>query len=96
MTMMDAVNLVLYAFDHGEQGDMFVQKAPAATIDTLAKAISEIFTLTFEPVYIGTRHGEKLFEVLVTHEEMTRAIDLGEFYMIPAEQPKPQLRQICR
>lgn len=85
MTLEDAVDLVLYAFVHGEQGDLFVQKAPAATIDTLARAILELKNCDLSPVYIGTRHGEKLYEVLVTQEEMIKAIDLGDFYKIPAD-----------
>ena len=85
MTLEDAVDLVLYAFEHGEQGDLFVQKAPAASIDTLAKAILDLKKCNTLPVYIGTRHGEKLYEVLVTQEEMTKAIDLGDFYKIPAD-----------
>jgi UDP-glucose 4-epimerase len=85
MTLEDAVDLVLYAFEHGEQGDLFVQKAPAATIDVLAKAILELTKCSIQPVYIGSRHGEKLYEVLVTQEEMTKAIDLGDFYKIPAD-----------
>jgi UDP-glucose 4-epimerase len=85
MTLEDAVDLVLYAFEHGEQGDLFVQKAPAATIDVLAKAVLELKRSKLEPVYIGTRHGEKLYEVLVTQEEMQKAIDLEGFYKIPAD-----------
>jgi len=85
MTLEDAVDLVLYAFEHGEQGDLFVQKAPAASIDTLAKAILDLKKCNISPVYIGTRHGEKLYEVLVTQEEMTKAFDLGDFYKIPAD-----------
>ena len=85
MTLEDAVDLVLYAFEHGEQGDLFVQKAPAATIDVLAKAVLELKQSKMEPVYIGTRHGEKLYEVLVTQEEMQKAIDLEGFYKIPAD-----------
>jgi UDP-N-acetylglucosamine 4,6-dehydratase/5-epimerase len=85
MTLEDAVDLVLYAFEHGEQGDLFVQKAPAATIDILAKAVLELKEANSKPVYIGTRHGEKLYEVLVTQEEMTNAVDLGDFYKIPAD-----------
>jgi UDP-glucose 4-epimerase len=85
MTLEDAVDLVLYAFEHGEQGDLFVQKAPAASINTLAKAILDLKKCNISPVYIGTRHGEKLYEVLVTKEEMTKAIDLGDFYKIPAD-----------
>ena len=85
MTLEDAVDLVLYAFEHGEQGDLFVQKAPAASIDSLAKAILDLKSCNIPPVYIGTRHGEKLYEVLVTQEEMTKAIDLGDFYKIPSD-----------
>ena len=85
MTLEEAVELVIYAFHHGEQGDLFVQKAPAATLDTLAKAILELKKSTISPVYIGTRHGEKLYEVLVTQEEMSKAIDLPGFYKIPAD-----------
>jgi len=85
MTLEDAVDLVLYAFQYGDQGDLFVQKAPAATIDVLAKAVLNLKKCDIPPVYIGTRHGEKLYEVLVTQEEMTKAIDLGEFFKIPAD-----------
>ena len=85
MTLEDAVDLVLYAFENGEQGDLFVQKAPAATIDVLAKAVLDLKQSKLEPVYIGTRHGEKLYEVLVTQEEMQKAIDLEGFYKIPAD-----------
>lgn len=85
MTLEDAVDLVLYAFEHGEQGDLFVQKAPAATIDVLAKAVLELKQSKLEPVYIGTRHGEKFYEVLVTQEEMQKAIDLSGFYRIPSD-----------
>lgn len=85
MTLDDAVDLVLYAFEHGEQGDLFVQKAPAATIDILAKAVLDLKKCDTPPVYIGTRHGEKLYEVLITQEEMTKAVDLGDFFKIPAD-----------
>ena len=85
MTLEDAVDLVLYAFEHGEQGDLFVQKAPAATIDTLAKAIIELTGSKTGVAYIGTRHGEKLYETLVTSEEMAKAISLPGFYRIPAD-----------
>lgn len=85
MTLEDAVDLVIYAFEHGEQGDLFVQKAPAATIDTLAKAVLNLKKCDIQPVYIGTRHGEKLYEVLVTQEEMMKAFDLGDFFKIPAD-----------
>lgn len=85
MTLEDAVDLVVYAFEHGNQGDLFVQKAPAATIDTLADAILELTGSSVGKAYIGTRHGEKLFEVLVTSEEMAKADDLINFFKIPAD-----------
>lgn len=85
MTLEDAVDLVLYAFKHGEQGDLFVQKAPAATIETLAQAVLELKHSDLGTTIIGTRHGEKLFEVLVTAEEMMRAEDLPGFFRIPAD-----------
>lgn len=85
MTLDDAVDLVLYAFEHGQQGDLFVQKAPAATIDVLAKAVIELTNSKTGIEYIGTRHGEKLFETLVTQEEMLRAIDMGDFFRICAD-----------
>ncbi len=85
MTLSDAVDLVLYAFVHGEQGDLFVQKAPAATIETLAQAVLELKGSDLGVTTIGTRHGEKLFEVLVTAEEMLRAEDLPGFFRIPAD-----------
>lgn len=85
MTLSDAVNLVLYAFAHGEQGDLFVQKAPAATIETLAQAVLELKHSDLGTTIIGTRHGEKLFEVLVTAEEMMRAEDMPGFFRIPAD-----------
>ena len=85
MTLEDAVDLVLYAFEHGNQGDLFVQKAPAATIDVLADAVLELTHAKVEKAYIGTRHGEKLYEVLVTSEEMAKAEDLGSFFRIPSD-----------
>lgn len=85
MTLEDAVDLVLYAFEQGVQGDLFVQKAPAATIDVLADAILGLTNSKAGKSYIGTRHGEKLFEVLVTSEEMAKATDLGDFFRIPAD-----------
>lgn len=85
MTLADAVDLVLYAFMHGEQGDLFVQKAPAATISTLAEAIIELTQSNTGIEYIGSRHGEKLFETLVTQEEMLRAEDMGNFFRIHAD-----------
>ena len=85
MTLEDAVDLVIYAFEHGEQGDLFVQKAPAATIGTLAQAVKELKKSNSKINIIGTRHGEKLYEVLVTKEEMVNAVDLGDYYKIPAD-----------
>lgn len=85
MTLEDAVDLVIYAFEHGEQGDLFVQKAPAATIDTLARAVKELKHSDVPINCIGTRHGEKLYEVLVTTEEMVNAEDMGGYYRIPAD-----------
>ena len=91
MTLDDAVDLVIYAFTHGHNGDLFVQKAPAATLSTLAQAIKEVYTKVdakyadTEVKVIGTRHGEKLYETLVTREEMIRAIDMGDYYRIPCD-----------
>ena len=85
MTLEDAVDLVIYAFEHGEQGDLFVQKAPAATIGTLAQAVKELKRSDVPVNCIGTRHGEKLYEVLVTTEEMVNAEDMGNYYRIPAD-----------
>ena len=85
MTLDEAVDLVLYAFEHGNQGDLFVQKAPAVTIEVLAKAIIKIRKKPVKTRIIGTRHGEKLYETLVTSEEMLRAEDLGNFYRIIAD-----------
>ena len=85
MTLDDAVDLVLYAFENGEQGDLFVQKAPAATIETLAKAVLELKNAKTGVAYIGTRHGEKLYETLVTQEEMLKSIDMGNFFCVKAD-----------
>jgi UDP-glucose 4-epimerase len=85
MTLEDAVDLVLYAFENGKQGDLFVQKAPASTIQDLAKALIELFDADNEIKIIGTRHGEKLYETLCTREEMIKAVDLPGFYQIPAD-----------
>jgi UDP-glucose 4-epimerase len=85
MTLEDAVDLVLYAFDNGNQGDLFVQKAPAATVGTLAKALIELYRSSSEIRVIGTRHGEKLYETLVNREDMIKAENLGEYYRIPAD-----------
>ena len=85
MTLDDAVDLVVYAFEHGRQGDLFVQKAPAATIETLATAVKELKHSDVPIKYIGTRHGEKLYETLVTKEEMLTAEDCGNYYRIKAD-----------
>ena len=91
MTLNDAVNLVIYAFKHGSNGDLFVQKAPAATLDVLAEALKQIYAKV-NPKYgetevkvIGTRHGEKIYETLVTREEMARAEDCDGYYRIPCD-----------
>ena len=85
MTLDDAVNLVLYAFINGNPGDIFVQKAPAATIETLAHALLELYRAENEIKIIGVRHGEKLYETLVNREDMSKAEDLGRYYRIPAD-----------
>ena len=85
MTLEDAVELVWFAFNNGKPGDMFVQKAPAATIETLAKALKELYNADNEIKIIGTRHGEKLYETLVNREEMVKAVDMGNYYRIPAD-----------
>jgi UDP-N-acetylglucosamine 4,6-dehydratase/5-epimerase len=85
MTLENAVELVLYAFEHGKPGDIFVQKAPAATIETLALALKELYQVETPIKVIGTRHGEKLYESLVNKEEMVKAIDMGDYYRIPAD-----------
>jgi UDP-N-acetylglucosamine 4,6-dehydratase len=90
MTLEDAVDLVLYAFEHGSNGDMFVQKAPAATLETLVAALLAIMERPAHQVnVIGTRHGEKLFETLLSREEMAAAVDLGAYFRIP-----PDLRDL--
>ena len=90
MTLDDAVDLVLYAFEKGKPGDTFVQKAPATTIETLANVLRDLMEVPNHEInVIGTRHGEKLFEVLLSREEMSRAEDLGEYYRIP-----PDLRDL--
>ncbi len=85
MSIDEAVNLVLYAFEHGEPGDLFVQKAPAATIGTLALALKRVFNSDVPIEIIGVRHGEKQYETLLTREEMMRAQDLGNYYRVPAD-----------
>ena len=85
MTLDDAVDLVIYAWQHGKNGDLFVQKAPAATLDVLAKALLELYHSDSSIRVIGTRHGEKLYETLVTREEMAKSVDMGNYYRIPCD-----------
>lgn len=85
MSLEEAVDLVLFAFENGNSGDLFVNKAPAGTIGDLAQALKEMFNADNEIKIIGTRHGEKLYETLCTREEMEKAEDMGEFYRIPAD-----------
>ncbi len=85
MSLEDSVDLVLYAFEHGRQGDIFVQKAPASTVADLAQALKEVFAKNNPIKIIGTRHGEKLYESLISREEMAHAHDMGGYYRIPAD-----------
>lgn len=85
MSLEDSVDLVLYAFEHGQQGDIFVQKAPASTVADLATAVGELFNSAKPVKIIGTRHGEKLYESLISREEMAHANDMGGYYRIPAD-----------
>lgn len=85
MSLEDSVDLVLYAYEHGQQGDIFVQKAPASTVADLAQALKEVFAKDNEVRIIGTRHGEKLYESLISREEMAHAKDMGGYYRIPAD-----------
>ena len=85
MSIDDAVDLVVYAFHNGKPGDIFVQKAPAATIETLANALKRLFSAKNDIRIIGTRHGEKLYETLLTREEMANAVDMGDYYRIPSD-----------
>lgn len=85
MSLEDSVDLVLYAFQHGQQGDIFVQKAPASTVADLAQALKELFASDSPIKTIGTRHGEKLYESLISREEMAHAQDMGNYYRIPAD-----------
>ncbi len=90
MTLADAVDLVLYAFEHGNNGDIFVQKAPAATVETLARALTDLVGKSDHPInVIGTRHGEKLYEALMSREEMACAEDMGDYFRVP-----PDLRDL--
>ncbi len=85
MSLEEAVDLVLFAFEHGESGDILVQKAPACTIETLAKAVTGLFNPKTEIKVIGIRHGEKMYETLLTNEECAHAIDLGNFFRVPCD-----------
>jgi UDP-glucose 4-epimerase len=85
MSLEDSVDLVLHAFEHANQGDIFVQKAPASTISDLTQAMLEIFQSTSDVKIIGTRHGEKLYESLISREEMAKSQDMGRYYRIPAD-----------
>jgi len=90
MTLADAVDLVLYAFEHGNNGDIFVQKAPAATVEVLAQALTKLVNKSEHPInIIGTRHGEKLYEALLSREEMACAEDMGDYFRVP-----PDLRDL--
>ncbi|WP_047446012.1 polysaccharide biosynthesis protein [Alistipes sp. ZOR0009] len=85
MTLDDAVDLVLYAFKNGSNGDLFVQKAPAATLDVLAESLKQLYAKSTPVRVIGTRHGEKLYETLVTREEMAKSEDMGNYFRIPSD-----------
>ncbi len=85
MSLDEAVDLVLFAFEHGVNGDILVQKAPACTIETLAKAVTGLFNPDTEIKVIGIRHGEKMYETLLTNEECANAIDMGDFYRVPSD-----------
>lgn len=85
MSLEEAVDLVLFAFENGTSGDILVQKAPACTIEVLAKAVTELFAPGHEIKVIGIRHGEKMYETLLTNEECANAIDMGEFYRVPCD-----------
>ena len=86
MSLEEAVDLVLFAFEHGENGDLLIKKAPACTIQTQAEAVCELFGGKKEDIkVIGIRHGEKMYETLLTNEECAKAIDMGDFYRIPAD-----------
>jgi UDP-glucose 4-epimerase len=85
MSLEDSVDLVEYAFKHADQGDLFVQKAPASTVADLAQALKELFNSNVPTNIIGTRHGEKLFESLISREEMAKAEDMGNYFRVPAD-----------
>jgi UDP-glucose 4-epimerase len=85
MSLEDSVDLVLHAFEHAKQGDIFIQKSPASTVGDLAQALQELFGREAPVNIIGTRHGEKLYESLISREEMAKAEDMGRYYRIPAD-----------
>ena len=85
MSLHEAIDLVIFAFEHGVSGDIFVQKSPACTIGVLAQAVKELFAPESEINVIGIRHGEKLYETLLTNEECANAVDMGNFYRVPAD-----------
>lgn len=85
MSLQEAIDLVIFAFEHGVSGDIFVQKSPACTIGVLAQAVKELFAPQTEINVIGIRHGEKMYETLLTHEECANAVDMGDFYRVPAD-----------
>lgn len=85
MSLEDSLDLVLHAFEHAQQGDIFVQKAPASTIQDLAHALKKLFDSSSEIKVIGTRHGEKLYESLISREEMAKAEDMGRYYRVPSD-----------
>jgi len=96
MSLNDSVNLVLFALTHGQQGDIFVQKAPASTVKDLVQALKELFCkLNYETRIIGTRHGEKLYESLISREEMAHAIDMENYYRIPADNRDLNYSKYC-
>lgn len=95
MSLEDSVDLVVYAFENGQQGDIFVQKAPASTIEVLAYALQELFSRQDDIRIIGTRHGEKLYESLVAREELARACDMGGYYRVPADNRDLNYAKFC-
>jgi len=95
MSLEDSVDLVTYAFNYGKQGDIFVQKSPASTIEVLAQAMTELFGKKDDVRIIGTRHGEKLYESLVSREELVKAKDMGDYYRIPADNRDLNYNKFC-
>ena len=95
MSLEDSVDLVMYAFENGQQGDIFVQKAPASTIEVLAQALQALFSKQDSIRIIGTRHGEKLYESLLAREELARADDMGRYYRIPSDNRDLNYAKFC-